>query len=90
MASTKAIFDFLNWPVTEHVQKGVSALTHPDLAKVNPSYLEHPFTKVRDHGSFDPNHWRDDLSYRHARQVELAPTCERLMRRFNYTGDLGG
>jgi hypothetical protein len=88
VASTKAIFDFLNWPVTEQVEIGVLALTGPDRAKVNKTVHQNPFSILRDHKTFDPSHWRKELTYEHAKRVQETPACAMLMRKFNYTGVL--
>jgi hypothetical protein len=80
----EAIYDFLSWPVTEHVQRGIIAHTLPNADQVDEKALRDYWSTIRDFRSFDPNHWRQDLSLHQVKAVEATPFCSDLMKIFEY------
>ena len=81
LASAKEIFNFLRWEFEEsHVLQ-----ERPEGEQQEPrSDLVPYYSTFRDLWSFDPNHWKQDLSRDDIRVIQDMVQCKNAMTMFKY------
>lgn len=83
--SIKAVYNFLNWPMTAEVQKEIPSFILPRSNRTDKKDDgQYYYSTKRDYTSFDPNHWRKELSSKEVKSLEVTPSCRDLLKEFGY------
>jgi hypothetical protein len=84
VAVTRELFHFLGWEFHEHSSDLQQESVEEERRQRNDMLVPY-YSTFRDLKSFDPNHWRHELSADDVRIVESMAPCKEAMQVFNYT-----